>query len=85
MIAAASDGNNVRPVGNVVLAVFVMARRNDRTVGFEAYRVIAAASDGNNVRPVGNVALAVFVIARRNDRAVGFEAYIQFEKNSFRV
>ena len=75
MIPAASDGNNVRPVGNVALAVFVIARSNDRTVGFEAYRLIAAASDGNNVRPVGNVALAVEVIAHRNDRTVGFEAY----------
>ena len=75
MIVAASDGNNVRPVGNVALAVCVIAHRNDRTVGLEAYRVPVAASDGNNVRPVGNVALAVFVTARRNDRTVGFEAY----------
>ena len=75
MPVAASDGNNIRPIGNVAPAVFVISRRNDRADGFEAYRVTAAASDGNNVRPVGNVALAVFVISRRNDRAVGFEAY----------
>ena len=84
MIAAASDGNNVRPVGNVALAVVVIAHRNDRTVGLEAYRVTEAASDGNNVCPVGNVAPAV-VISRRNDRAVGFEAYRATEGASDRL
>ena len=72
MIVAASDGNNVRPVGNVAPAVFVIARRNDRAVGFEAYRVIVAASDRlsfGDVIPKSKAALAsILVISGATER-----------------
>ena len=86
MPAATCDGNNIRPIGNIALAVFVISRRNDRAVGFEAYRVKIAASNRlpfDEVVPKSSAALASILVisgaAERYRRIFVFSVFIKRE------
>ena len=86
MPVAASYRNNIRPIGNIALAVVVISRCNDRAVGFEAYRVPVAASyrlPFDEVVPKSSAALASILVisgaAERYRRIFVFSVFIKRE------
>lgn len=66
---------DIRPPAYITLAILIVARRGDRSVQFQAYRVPSARRDNNDIPPATHVALTILILARRDDRSVRFQTY----------
>ena len=63
---------DIRPAAHVALAITIAARRDDRSVRFQAYRVCFARRDSDDIPPAAHVASAILIPARRGNRSVRF-------------
>ena len=75
MIIAGDKGYDVRPVGDLALAVRVIADRQNGPVGPQAHGVIIAGGNSYDIRPVGDFAPAVIVSANRHDGSIRPQAH----------
>ena len=66
---------DIRPAAHVAFAIPIVARRDDRSIRFQAYRVCFARRDSDDIPPAAHVALATIINARRDDHSVRFQAH----------
>ena len=66
---------DIRPATHVALASPIVARRDDRSVRFQAYRVHPARRDSDDIPPAVHVTLAIPIQSHRDNRSVRFQAY----------
>ena len=63
---------DIHPAAHVALVIIIVARRDDRSVRFQAYRVCFARRDSDDIPPAAHVASAILIPARRGNRSVRF-------------
>ena len=79
---ARTNGDDIRPVGNIVLMtstvlfktfvfnLFDIFRSDYGAVSFQTYGIIITGADGNDVRPAGDIALTGIIVSGGDDCAV---------------